>query len=61
MSFKIVQTINQVTVTAGAASSSNAIALQSGYIRVSCAATAVYIAIGTNPVATVNDFMIVPN
>jgi hypothetical protein len=61
MSFKIVQTVNQVTVTAGAASSSNAIALQSGYIRVSCAATAAYVAIGTNPVATVNDFMIVPN
>jgi len=61
MSFRIVQTVNQVTVAAGTASTSNAIALQSGYIRVSCAATAAYVAIGTNPVATINDFMIVPN
>jgi hypothetical protein len=61
MSFRIVQTVNQVNVTAGTATTSNAIALQSGYVRVSCGATAAYVAIGTNPVATINDFMIVPN
>jgi len=61
MSFRIVQTVNQVNVTAGTATTSNPIALQSGYIRVSCAATAAYVAIGTNPVATINDFMVVPN
>jgi hypothetical protein len=61
MSFRIVQTVNQVNTSAGVASSSTPIILQSGYIRVSCATTAVYVAIGTNPVATINDFMIVPN
>jgi hypothetical protein len=61
MSFRIVQTVNQVNVAAGIATTSNGIALQSGYIRVSCAATAAYIAIGANPVATINDFMVVPN
>lgn len=61
MSFKIVQTVNQINAVAGTATTSNAISLQSGYIRVSCGATAAYVAIGTNPVATINDFMIVPN
>jgi hypothetical protein len=62
MSFRIVQTVNAVNVAAGTATTSNAISLQSGYLRVSCASTAAaYIQISENPVATANDFMIVPN
>jgi hypothetical protein len=58
MALKIVQTYNQLVATAGAASTSNGIALKTGYIRVSTAATAVYLDIGGNPVATVNSFHI---
>ena len=61
MALKIVQTVNAVNATAGTATTSNAISLQSGYLRVSCASTAAYIQISENPVATANDFMIVPN
>jgi hypothetical protein len=61
MAFRIVQTVNAVSVAAGTATTSNAISLQSGYLRVSCASTAAYIQISENPVATANDFMIVPN
>lgn len=61
MALKIVQTINAVNATAGTATTSNAIALQSGYIRVSCGATSAFVQISENPVSTANDFMIVPN
>ena len=61
MAFRIVQTVNAVSVSAAATTTSNAISLQSGYLRVSCGSTAAYIQISENPVATANDFMIVPN
>ena len=61
MALKIVQTVNAVSAAATAATSSDAIALQSGYLRISCAFDAAYIKISENPVATENDFMIVPN
>ena len=61
MAFRIVQTVNSVSVAAATTTTSNAISLQSGYLRVSCGATAAYIQISENPVATANDFMIVPN
>lgn len=60
MSFKIVQTVAAVNAAAATTATSNPIALQSGYIRVSCGSTA-YIQISENPVATANDFMVVPN
>lgn len=55
MAIKIVQTLNRLAV-AGASVSSGPIALKSGYLRVSVANTGAYIAIGTNPTATVNSF-----
>lgn len=60
MAIKIVQTVNRVPLTPNVAASSNPIALKSGYIRVSIASSGVgcYVAIGTNPTATVNDFHI---
>jgi hypothetical protein len=61
MSFRIVQTVSAVNAAAGTTATSNPIALQSGYIRISCGSTAAYIQISENPVATANDFMIVPN
>lgn len=61
MSFRIVQTVNSVSVSAGTTATSDPISLQSGYLRVSCGSTAAYIQISENPVATANDFMIVPN
>lgn len=61
MSFRIVQTVNAVAVSTGTATTSNPIALQSGYLRISCAFDSAYIQISGNPVATANDFMIVPN
>ena len=60
MALKIVQTINAVNATAGTAATSNAISLQTGYLRVSCGTTSAYVAISENPVSTANDFMIVP-
>lgn len=56
MALKIVQTYNQHVAAAGAATTTGGIALKTGYIRVSTAATAVYVEIGGNPVATVNSF-----
>ena len=61
MSFRIVQTVSAVNAAAATTATSNPIALQSGYIRVSCGSTAAYIQISENPVATANDFMIVAN
>lgn len=56
MALKIVQTYNQLTAGAGAATTTGGIALKTGYVRVSTAATAVYLDIGGDPVATVNSY-----
>lgn len=60
MAIKIVQKVNRVTLTPNVAAASSAISLRSGYIRVSIASSGVgcYVAVGTNPTATVNDFHI---
>lgn len=58
MALKIVQTYNQLTAGSGAATTTGGIALKTGYLRVSTAATAVYLDIGGDPVATINSFHI---
>jgi hypothetical protein len=60
MAIKIVQNVNRITATAGAATTSNPIALRSGYIRVSTGLTSVYIETGGDPVATINSFHLTP-
>lgn len=57
MAFKIVQTYPRHDVT-GAASTTSAIALKSGYVRVATAATSVCIDIGGNPSVTEDSFRI---
>ena len=56
MAIKVVQKVNRITATAGAATTSNPIALKSGYLRVSTGLTSVYVEIDSEPVATVNSF-----
>jgi hypothetical protein len=60
MAVKVVQTVNRITANPGVAATSNPIALKSGYLRISIASSGVgcYVAIGTDPIATVNDFHI---
>jgi hypothetical protein len=58
MSVKIVQTINKLSPTSSVSVATTGIALRSGQIRVSTAATAAYIDIGVNPVATSSSFQI---
>ncbi len=60
MAIKIVQNVNRISATAGAAATSNPIALKSGYIRVSTGLTAVYVETGGDPVATTNSFYLPP-
>ena len=60
MAIKIVQNVNRITATAGAATTSNPIALKSGYLRVSTGLTSVYVETGSDPVATINSFQISP-
>jgi hypothetical protein len=60
MAIKVVQNVNRITATAGAATTSNPIALKSGYLRVSTGLTSVYVETGGVPVATVNSFQISP-
>ena len=60
MAIKIVQNVNRISATAGAATTSNPIALKSGYIRVSTGLTAVYVETGGDPVATTNSFYLPP-
>ena len=66
MATKIVQDtlIPRITPSVGIASTSVPIALKSGYLRVTIGSTLAssggYIAIGTNPTATQNNFHIVP-
>lgn len=60
MAIKIVQNVNRINASASASTTSNPIALKSGYIRVSTGLTSVYVEIGGDPVATVNSFQISP-
>ena len=60
MAIKVVQNVNRISPTVSTATTSNPIALKSGYIRVACASTAVYVETGGDPVATVNSFIISP-
>jgi hypothetical protein len=60
MALKIVQTVNKISPTISVASTSDPITLHSGYIRVSTGSTGAYVAIGTSPVATENDFHLPP-
>lgn len=60
MAIKVVQNVNRITVTAGAATTSNPIALKSGYLRVSTGLTSIYVETGGAPVATTNSFNIGP-
>lgn len=58
MALKIVQTYTQLAAAAGTATTTAGIALKTGYVRVSTAATAAYVEIGNDPVATTNSFHI---
>ena len=60
MAIKVVQNVDRITAIAGAATTSNPIALKSGYLRVSTGLTSVYVEIGSEPVATTNSFNICP-
>ena len=60
MAIKVVQNVNRITATAGAATTSNPIALKSGYLRVSTGLTSVYVETGGDPVATINSFQLTP-
>lgn len=60
MAIKIVQNVNRITATTGAATTSNPIALKSGYLRVSTGLTSIYVETGENPVATTNSFHLTP-
>lgn len=60
MAIKIVQNINRISPTVSVAATSNPITLRSGYLRVACASTAVYVETGGDPVATTNSFLISP-
>jgi hypothetical protein len=60
MAIKVVQNVNRVTASVGTATTSNPIALKSGYLRVSTGLTSVYVETGSDPVATVNSFQITP-
>ena len=60
MAIKIVQNVNRITANVSTATTSNPIALKSGYLRVSTGLTSVYVEIGSEPVATTNSFQIGP-
>ena len=60
MAIKIVQNVNRITANVSTATTSNPIALKSGYLRVSTGLTSVYVEIGSDPVATTNSFQITP-
>ena len=66
MATKVIQdsVIPRITPTAGVASTSVPIALKSGYLRITIGSTintaGGFVAIGTNPVVTQNNFHIVP-
>ena len=60
MAIKVVQNVNRITANVSTATTSNPIALKSGYLRVSTGLTSVYVEIDSEPVATVNSFQIGP-
>ena len=60
MAIKVVQKVNRITANVGAATTSNPIALKSGYLRVSTGLTSVYVEIDSEPVASVNSFQLTP-
>ena len=60
MAIKIVQKVNRITANVSTATTSNPIALKSGYLRVSTGLTSVYVEIDSEPVATTNSFQIGP-
>jgi hypothetical protein len=60
MAIKVVQNVNRITANVSTATTSDPIALKSGYLRVSTGLTSVYVETGGVPVATVNSFQISP-
>jgi hypothetical protein len=58
MAIKVVQKVNRITANVSTATTSNPIALKSGYLRVSTGLTSVYVEIDSEPVATTNSFQI---
>ena len=60
MAIKVVQKVNRITANVSTATTSNPIALKSGYLRVSTGLTSVYVEIDSEPVAAVNSFQIGP-
>lgn len=60
MAIKIVQNVNSVTAVVGSATTSNPIAIKSGYLRVSTGLTSIYVETGGDPIATSNSFHISP-
>lgn len=58
MAIKVVQNVNRITANVSTATTSNPIALKSGYLRVSTGLTSIYIDTGGDPVATINSFQI---
>ena len=58
MAIKVVQKVNRITANVSTATTSNPIALKSGYLRVSTGLTSVYVEIDSEPVATINSFQI---
>jgi len=61
MSYKISQYVNPIAASASVATTSNGIALKSGYLRVSAATTGAYIDIGGAPVAATNTLLVPAN
>ena len=60
MAIKVVQKVNRITANVSTATTSNPIALKSGYLRVSTGLTSVYVEIDSEPAATANSFQIGP-
>ena len=60
MAIKVVQKVNRITANVSAATTSNPIALKSGYLRVSTGSTSIYVEIDSEPVANINSFQIGP-
>ena len=58
MAIKIVQNVNRITTNVSTATTSNPIALKSGYLRVSTGSTSIYVEIDSEPVANINSFQI---
>ena len=61
MAYKISQYVNPIAASASVATTSNGIALKSGYLRVSVATTGAYVDIGGAPVAATNTLFVPAN